>query len=262
MYPGQPFTLKNMESHIPSSAELAYHCYRDLAFHGGRALAFHDSDPQRGLGGMLVYAGETAAATPLLRAANIAGAASLAASADADMQRQAMRDGVVDFIVTSLDEALRILKNEVRKQQTVSVAVSSEPAAIAGQMLERGVLPDLLGAKAVDSEIESEFERQGARLIIEREASGYPYLQWSVDRDFSRWMPLLDACARSVLPAEDELRQRWLRLAPRYLGRETQRVHGIAMELEEAARFREAVKRMLVSEVREVATAPSVSIDG
>ncbi|HTJ30536.1 MAG TPA: hypothetical protein VL346_08555 [Acidobacteriaceae bacterium] len=233
-----------------SSAEHVYQRYLDLACEGG-------FEAQQGLGGTLVYAGELATSFSLLQAANIAGAASLAASADAALQRQARREGVVDFLVTSLDEALRILKNELRKRQPVSVGVSLEPEAITGQMLDRGVLPDLLGAVGADNE----FLQQGARSIPENEAKKGRYLQWSVDRDFSRWMPLLDDCARSLLPAEDAMRQRWLRLAPRYLGRQAQRVHGVAMDLEEAARFRDAVEQMLAREVRESATAPIVSID-
>ena len=38
-----------------------------------------------------------------MRAANIAGAASLGATADAAMQRAAIREGVADFLVTSTE---------------------------------------------------------------------------------------------------------------------------------------------------------------
>ena len=74
-------------------------------------------------------------------AGNIAGAASLAATADPVAQKQAIREGVVNFLVTSLDEALRILKNEIRKRETVAVCVAASPQAVAAEMLERGVLP-------------------------------------------------------------------------------------------------------------------------
>ena len=245
-----------MEPRIISNAELVYHRYLDLAAHG----AF---DSQSGLGGRLVYAGEMAEAFFQLRAANIAGAASLTASADFSVQRQAMRDGVVDFLVTSLEEALRILKNEIRKRQTVSVCVGVAPHILVEQMLDRGVLPDLLFANAgVDTKVK-EFVRQGALPIVSTDGDvGVDvYVRWSVDRDFSVWMPLLDGCARSVFFANDAPRQRWLQLAPRYLGREAQRVHGVAMSSDEIVRFRNAVKQMLAREVREVAAAPVVSID-
>ena len=74
------------------------------------ALA-QELDPESGLGGKLLFVGELdQAACRLARAANIAGVASLAASADSAVVRKAMRDGIIDFVVTSLDEALRILK--------------------------------------------------------------------------------------------------------------------------------------------------------
>ena len=93
------------------------------------------------LRGKLFYAGELhQEGCQLVRAANIAGAASLSATANPEALRHANRDGVVDFLVTSLDEALRILKNEIRKRQAVSVAVSAAPDAIVGEIRDRSVL--------------------------------------------------------------------------------------------------------------------------
>ena len=110
------------------------------------------ADPGGGeprLGGRLLYAGALdAEGRALVVAGNIAGAATLAATANPAAQKQAIHDGVVDFLVTSLDEALRILKNESRKRETVAVCVGAEPDAVEREMLERGVEPDLLGAGA------------------------------------------------------------------------------------------------------------------
>ena len=47
-------------------------------------------------------------------------------------------------MVTSLDEGLRILKNEIRKRETVAVCVALSPDTLQREMQERGVLPDLL----------------------------------------------------------------------------------------------------------------------
>ncbi len=103
------------------------------------------ADRETGLGGKLFYAGELdGMGSALVAAANIAGAATLTASDNAATQKQAIRDGVIDFLVTSLDEALRILKNEIRKGETVAVCVSKAPEEIEREMVERGVLPDLL----------------------------------------------------------------------------------------------------------------------
>ncbi len=106
------------------------------------------ADHEPSLGGKLLYAGLLDAdARALLVAANIAGAASLAFSTTADAPRQAVRDGVVDFLVTSLDEALRILKNEIRKRETVAVCVAAPALSgeddFASQLLERGGKHDL-----------------------------------------------------------------------------------------------------------------------
>ena len=87
-----------------------------------------NSELEPGLGGKLLYAGLLdEVGRNLVVAANIAGAATLAASPDPAAQKQAVRDGVVDFLVTSLDEALRILKNEIRKHETVAVCVAAAP---------------------------------------------------------------------------------------------------------------------------------------
>lgn len=216
-------------------------------------------DPHSGLGGKLLYAGAIGGQSRgLLYAANIAGAASLAASGNSTALREAMRDGVIDFLVTSLEEALRILKNEIRKRQTVSVGVAEEPRTLADQILERGVLPDLL-PPAAWSETEIGMDpAQTARLLtlgsiqvirpevaMERDETGASFVTWTVGGGYSRWLPRLDACAQSVIPADDSLRLRWLRLAPRYLGRLAQREHGVFLTLEEKASFKTAVARLL-----------------
>jgi hypothetical protein len=124
-------------------------------------------DAEAGLGGKLLYAGEMdVRGRELLIASNIAGAASLAASADPAVQRQAIRDGAVDFLVTSLEEALRILKNEIRKRQPVSVGVGVDPQTLVAAMLDRGVLPDLLPPWG-DAGL-GEFVLQGARQIADQ----------------------------------------------------------------------------------------------
>jgi len=157
------------------------------------------------LGGRLFYAGEVdGAGRALLVAANVAGCASLAATSDAMAQKQAIRDGVADFLVNSLDEALRILKNEVRKRETVAVCMAAAPETVEQEMQERGVIPDLLRKNALRGFSEG-------------------VLWWRVDSAPAQWLPKLDAMAMQCLGegADFEIRlaRRWLRQAPRYLGR-------------------------------------------
>ena len=124
------------------------------------------SDREWGLAGKLFYAGDLdGVGSALVVAANIAGAATLTASADIATQKQAIRDGVIDFLVTSLDEALRILKNELRKGETVAVCVGKPPEEIEYEMVERGVLPDLLPPGALDAPRFEAFLIGGARQI-------------------------------------------------------------------------------------------------
>ena len=150
------------------------------------------------LGGKLLFAGElNRQGRALLVAGNIAGAASLAATADASAQKQAIRDGAADFLVTNLDEALRILKNEIRKRQPVSVAVSIAPEAIVREMLDRGVLPDLLPSQPQSAPLESAFATfiaQGAQRIAappSRPASRF--LIWQIPEEFAQRPAAFDA---------------------------------------------------------------------
>ena len=231
----------------------------------------HPLHPHSGLGGKLLYAGEIDAdSRNLLYAANIAGAASLASSSDPAILRQAMRDGVIDFFVNFLEEALRILKNEIRKRQTVAVGVATEPHLLATQMLERGVLPDLLppdseNAESGLSRIQVEnFLKQGARQIAEQAGASRglqgQFVSWIAERDFALWLPRLDGYAQSVLPEEDLLRRRWVRLAPRYLGRLAQRQHGVVLTEEEFMKFEALVNESVSETGAETAEGPKVVI--
>src|ERR1700722_19456282 len=80
----------------------------------------------------------------LLIAASIAGAASLVLETGTEAVRHCVRNGIVDFAVTTLAETLRILKNEVRKRQPIAVLLEREPMSVLAEMVERGAQPDML----------------------------------------------------------------------------------------------------------------------
>lgn len=199
-----------------------------------------------GLGGKLLYAGELdEPGLALLAAGNIAGAASLAATADPSAQKQAIRTGVADFLVTSLDEALRILKNEIRKREPVAVCVAAAPEAVEREMLERGVLPDLLAPATLPAC--SAFLSQGACPVQPcDEDENQILLAWSVAVAPALWLPKLDALAQDCLQPEDLAARRWLRLAPRYLGRLAQGVRVLRCDEPVAAEFLKRVRQALV----------------
>lgn len=203
---------------IPASSSLqleAYACYRGLVAH----LSLEASET--GLGGSLLYAGELdASGRAITVAGNVAGCATLAVSADAATQKQAIHDGVVDFVVTSLDEALRILKNEIRKRDSVAVCITADRHATEQEMRERGVVPDLVfacksdrprgiggfGVSIREIRIGGELDENSALIA------------WEVIESPARWMPKLDVIALGCLSTEAWLR-RWLRVSSRYFGR-------------------------------------------
>ena len=77
-------------------------------------------------------------------AATMAGACFLGIEVDAECIKRRLRSGYVDFMVNSLDEALRILKNALRKKENVSVGLIGNCADVLPELAERGVLPDVL----------------------------------------------------------------------------------------------------------------------
>lgn len=164
------------------------------------------SPAESGLGGSLLYAGELDdEGRSITLGGNIAGCATLVATPDPDAQRQAIRDGVVDFLVTSLDEALRILKNEIRKRSTVAVCTGVSSAQIESEMLERGVHPDLTRKNAAN--FQADFASSALMTV------------WYVESSPAKWLPKLDSIALDCLDAADTWTRRWVRLAPRYLAR-------------------------------------------
>jgi urocanate hydratase len=88
-----------------------------------------------GMGGM-------GGAQPL--AATMAGASFLGIDVDPERIKKRLKTGYCDFMVNTLDEALRILKNSVRKKEAVSVGLIGNCADIIPELANRGVLPDIL----------------------------------------------------------------------------------------------------------------------
>ena len=77
-------------------------------------------------------------------AATMTGAAFLGIDVDPERIKKRLKTGYCDFLVTTLDEALRILKNAVRKKENVSVGLVGNCADIIPELAERGVVPDIL----------------------------------------------------------------------------------------------------------------------
>ena len=88
-----------------------------------------------GMGGM-------SGAQPL--AATMTGACYLGIEVDPERIKKRLRTGYCDFMVNSLDEALRIIKNAVRKKDNISVGLVGNCGDIIPELAERGVVPDIL----------------------------------------------------------------------------------------------------------------------
>jgi hypothetical protein len=222
--------------------------------------------PETGLGGKLFYAAKLdEGGRALLIAANIAGAATLAASADRDAQKQALRDGIADFVVTNLDEALRILKNQLRKRETVAVCISQPPSEVEREMNVRGVAPDLLrgdlsippshNALTLEANAEAQIILQGAPATVD--PGKIPALvTWRVDSALPKDLALLDEIALACLDPNEWKSRRWLRLSPRYLGRLAQNLRLLDSNREFAARFIDRARRSV--ENGEIAAAVEI----
>jgi urocanate hydratase len=228
--------LPHEQSTIEKEMAAVYRLYSALA---------RELDPEFGLGGRLLFAGELdLTGCRLIRAANIAGAASLAASADAAVQKQAIREGVVDFLVTSLDEALRILKNEIRKRQPAAVCVAEAPEKVMREMAERGVQPDLLSPSTVKVAEGAVFLAQGARRVeTEPQPEERKFLVVEIPAAWAQRTASFDALLAEFAAAADTANRRWLRLSPRYLGAQARRLRSLECDEEAAAQLMKRIEQ-------------------
>lgn len=213
--------MRRESVNLPSEADaiLSPTCAFQLEAHACyRALAQDASET--GFGGKLLYAGELdPLGCSMMVAGNVAGCATLAVTAEDAAQKRAIRDGVADFLVTSLDEGLRILKNEIRKRKNVSVCIGAERSGVEREMVERGVLPDVVFAGDPTGARQRSGFGNGVREIrLVESRHSLSFLTWQVPESPARWMPKLDSIALECL-TEEPWTQRWIRLSPRYLGR-------------------------------------------
>jgi len=199
---------------------------------------------ESGLGGQLFYAGElNDEGRAVIIAANVAGAASLSICVDPAAQKAAIRDGIVDFVVTNLDEALRILKNEIRKRQPVAVCLAQGREGIELEMIERGVQPDLVVRPLPGHPRPSEQMEPVARpLIVPPEPTDLAIVTWGLEKGPALWMPKIDAIAAACMEPDEAAARRWLKLGGRYLGRLARGLRLVHCRPESARRAAEQIR--------------------
>ena len=178
----------------------------------------------------------------LLVAASIAGAVCLIVELRPEAVRYCVRNGIVDFAVNRLDEALQLLKNELSRHQPLAVLLEVEPELAAEAMVQAGLLPDLLRWP-----MDGSGSALRARGALEAPAPGSPHgdgltdVHWSADEGGGAALRQVDMVAAAVLPAADKERQNWIARAARYLPRALRVERCVAMSDGEAQAFVAAV---------------------
>lgn len=122
-----------------------------------------------GMGGM-------GGAQPL--AATLNGAAFLGIEVDPERIKKRLKTGYCDVMVNNLDEALRILKNAVRKREATSVGLVGNCADLVPELAKRGVVPDLLTDQTsahdpIGGYIPQGLSLEEAKELRQRDPEGY-----------------------------------------------------------------------------------------
>jgi urocanate hydratase len=189
-------------------------------------------------GGALILAcGLNSDGAALALASNIAGAVCLSLEDDPAVAHNALRSGACDFVVNTLDEALRAMKNEVRKHLPLSVGLQGDTTQILGELLERGIAPQLFtNFTEKPHETAAASLKASGTIMIDflGRAPGEPQAenllqsiliekQWHLEafpHPTSSSLRAFDERAIEILPRDDKLRRKWLHSASRILPRE------------------------------------------
>jgi hypothetical protein len=227
---------------IQQMAPYAYGCFRAL-------IAAGTAPEKQDLGGTLLYAGELdEEGRAIVIGGNVAGCGTLSIAADPAAQKRAIHDGIVDFLVTSLDEALRILKNEIRKHATVAVCVGKAADDVEREMQERGVQPDITRESVRSHLLQQTAKSRSVRVF------------WMLESAPLAALPKIDAIAQECLDRADTWNARWIRLAPRYLRRVAPNTRVVDADREFADRFMQRARSAY--QAREIPVMPSIQIFG
>ena len=110
-------------------------------------------------------------------AATLNGAAFLGIDANPEQIKRRVKTGYCDVMVNDLDEALRILKNAVRKREATSVGLVGNCADVIPALARRGIVPDLLtvqtSAKDPGRYIPRELNVKQASELREKDPEAY-----------------------------------------------------------------------------------------
>ena len=236
----------------------------DLQLEALRAFTLLSSLRDNWGGALVVACGLGPGGAALSIAANVACAGCLIVDSRTEVCRAAMRLGACDFLVNSVDEALRVLKNEIRKGKPVSVALEMDEAAALAELVDRGVVPELFTAFRSDEQttavadaarsVADRFADMGALIVdFDGELAAMEGAVESTRRleGFTRRCQLhlesflfasaeelrdFDARLLAIVPAGDP-RHRWVATAPRFFHRERPFRRVVYLKAEECGRL-------------------------
>ncbi|GAC1415409.1 MAG: hypothetical protein NVSMB62_02970 [Acidobacteriaceae bacterium] len=200
-------------------------------------------------GALILNVSLDAPGTALSLAATIAGAICLTLEPDSARTRSALRANACDFVVNTLDEALRAIKNEIRQRRPLSVALQADPTQTLDQIVARGLAPQLFTRPGEYPMASAALTSLGTSLLEVHTAdaapagkapAGYETAEAVLEAVLAQppWdgmspqtvsfataaeLRAFDTHALSLLFAEDTLRHRWLTLAPRLFPRDRTR---------------------------------------
>lgn len=203
-----------------------------------RAFTFLSSLRHEWAGTLIIACGLTAGGEEFSIASNIAGAGFLGIDSRPEVCRATIRSGACDFVVNSVDEALRILKNEIRKRTPVSVALSMNETAALKELLARGVQPELFAAFGEAAKVAEDAANRvatlgavvadlngdsgtglDARAKLDEFASQQGFNSVALLCRNAEQLRARDAELLELVPPNDP-RKRWFASAPRFFHRE------------------------------------------
>ncbi|MEO6828443.1 MAG: hypothetical protein ABI164_01435 [Acidobacteriaceae bacterium] len=157
----------------------------------------------------------------LALATTIAGGVFLGIDPNPEALKAAVRNGSCDFMVNTLDEALRVLKNELRKHTPLAAGLLGNVDETLAAIVERGVQPDCIANTTPIQHPPLEMlAANGAQLFTIPEPAVAPHqVTWTAanPQDMRR----MDQIALDALAEEDQVRRRWLEQAPGNFHRQT-----------------------------------------
>jgi hypothetical protein len=151
---------------------------------------------------------------------------------------------------------LRALKNEIRLRRPLSVGLIADVSAALNEMVERGVLPDLLTIgtnQPAQSVLQDESIRalRAAGMVLrsmgngdgERSDRGIAHARFKeifLPAANTVEMRALDEKVLAILPVDDLVRSRWIQRLPKYLREARNGGRWVWLTVGELKRLREA----------------------